>query len=88
MSADPDQSSADLVRSGQNPENLKEFLGLGRAASRAVRLRSYLCSELRTPPEPCVQAEWTLLFSWMFTTPRRVVVKASLHLSSTSLHPA
>ena len=35
-----------------------------------------------------MQTEWSLLFSWMFTTPRRVVVKASLHLSSTSLHPA
>ena len=35
-----------------------------------------------------MQAEWTLLFSWMFTTPKRVVAKASLHSSSTSLHPA
>jgi len=35
-----------------------------------------------------VQAEWNLLFSWMPTTPRRVVVNASLHLSSTSLHSA
>ena len=35
-----------------------------------------------------MQAEWTLLFSWVSTTPKRVVVKASLHSSSTSLHPA
>ena len=88
MSADPDQSSADLVRPGQNPENLKELLGFGRAVSAAVPLRSYLRSEPRSPPEPCVQAEWTLLFSWISTTPRRVVVNASLHLPSTSLHSA
>jgi len=33
-----------------------------------------------------MQAEWTLLFSWISTTPRKVVVKASLHSPSTSLH--
>ena len=33
-----------------------------------------------------MQTEWTLLFSWVSTTPKRVVAKASLHPSSTCLH--
>jgi len=35
-----------------------------------------------------VQAEWILSFSCASTTPRAVVVNASLHLLSAVLHPA
>jgi len=35
-----------------------------------------------------MQAEWILSFPWASTTPRAVVVNASLHLLSAVLHPA
>jgi len=83
-----DRPPENPARPAKNPGYSKDSIGFQNTTGRASRLSSCLSEEVLNPTGPCVQAEWILSFSCASTTPRVVVVNASLHLLSAVLHPA